>query len=75
MIDVILLDLTIPRAASYEVVAEAAKARADVRVILTSAYEQEMITEAMRTPQVRSFIRKPFQLGDLAKTLRSALSS
>jgi two-component system cell cycle sensor histidine kinase/response regulator CckA len=73
-IDVILLDITIPGAPSSEVVVEAVKARPDVRVILTSAYSQEMIADAMSVPQVRTFIRKPFQLGDLAKTLRNVLS-
>jgi PAS domain S-box-containing protein len=73
-IDVMLLDITIPGAPSPEVVVEAVKARPDIRVILTSAYSQEMIADAMSVPQVRTFIRKPFQLGDLAKTLRDVLS-
>jgi len=72
-IDVILLDMTIPGAPSSEVVAEAVKARPDIRVILTSAYSQEMIADAMSVPQVRTFIRKPFQLGDLVKTLQNVL--
>ena len=72
-IDLMLLDLTIPGASSREVVAEAAKAWPDIRVILTSAYGQEMISNAMSAPQIRSFIRKPFQLGDLVKTLRNTL--
>ena len=72
-IDVILLDATIPGASSHTVVVEAAEARPDVRVILTSAYGPEMITGTMEAPQIRGFIRKPFQLGDLVQTLRSAL--
>jgi DNA-binding NtrC family response regulator len=74
-IDAILLDMTIPGTSSQEIVAEAANSRPDVRVILTSAYSQETIAGAMSAPQIRSFIRKPFQLGDLLKTLRSSLSS
>jgi len=74
-IDLILLDLTIPGASSPEVVAEAAQVRPDIRVILTSAYSQEMTKGAVSAPQVRSFIRKPFQLGDLVKTLENALSA
>ena len=73
-IDLILLDLTIPGASSSEVVAEAAQLRPDIRVILTSAYSQEMIKGTVSAPQVRSFIRKPFQLGDLVKTLENVLS-
>jgi DNA-binding NtrC family response regulator len=46
-IDVMLLDMTIPGACSAEVIAEATKARPDIKVILTSAYSQEMIEGAM----------------------------
>jgi PAS domain S-box-containing protein len=74
-IDVMLLDLTIPGASSREVVAEAANAKPNIRVILTSAYSQETMTGAMSPPQIRSFIRKPFQFGDLLNTLRTALPS
>ena len=73
-IDVILLDMTIPGASSGEVVAEAAQAGPDVRVVLTSAYSEEMLTPLMSTSQIRGFIRKPFQFLDLAQTIRNALS-
>jgi CheY-like chemotaxis protein len=42
-IDVILLDMTIPGGPSREVAAQAANTRPNIRVILTSAYSQEMI--------------------------------
>jgi PAS domain S-box-containing protein len=74
-IDVIVLDMTIRGASSHEVVTEAANAKPNIRVILTSAYSQEMTKGTVSAPQVRSFIRKPFQLGDLVKTLENALSA
>ena len=74
-IDVILLDMTIPGASSREVVEEAANVRPDIRVILTSAYSQEMFSHATSIPQIRNFIRKPFQLVNLLNTLRNTLSS
>jgi DNA-binding NtrC family response regulator len=73
-IDAILLDMTLPGASSREIVAEAANVRPDIRVVLTSAYSQEMIEGSMGAPQIRSFIRKPFELGELLETLRSCLS-
>jgi CheY-like chemotaxis protein len=73
-IDVILQDMTIPGASSREIVAEAANVRPDVKVILTSAYSQEMIAGTRSPPQIRSFIRKPFEFADLLKTLRSSMS-
>jgi DNA-binding NtrC family response regulator len=73
-VDVMLLDMTIPGASSHEVVAEAVKARQDIKVILISAYSQDMLTPALKAPQILGFIRKPFQLGDLEQTLRSAFA-
>jgi len=73
-IDVILLDVTIPGASSHQVLAEAAaQDRKNIKVILTSAYSQEMVTPSFSAPQICGFIRKPFRLQDLVKTLRSAL--
>ena len=73
-IDVILLDATIPGASSAEVAAEAAKAEPAMKVILTSAYSQEMLAPPMNESEVRGFIRKPFQLRDLVETLRDAVA-
>ena len=73
-IDLILLDMTIPGASSVEIVAEA-RTRPDTKVILTSAYSQEMLKLPMSEPQIRGFIRKPFQFGDLVKTLCNTLLS
>jgi PAS domain S-box-containing protein len=73
-IDAILLDMTIPGASSREVIAEGANAKPNIKVILTSAYSQETIDGEMNSPQVHSFIRKPFRLRDLLQTLRSSLS-
>jgi len=74
-LDVILLDMTIPGPSSQEIVAEAEQARPDLKVVLTSAYSEEMVTASMSAPLIRGFIRKPFQLGDLVQTLRNVLSS
>jgi CheY-like chemotaxis protein len=74
-IDVILLDMTFPGNSIHEVVGEYAKARPDSRVVLTSAYSEEMARATMSAPQIRAFIRKPFRLADLVKTLRDSLSS
>jgi CheY-like chemotaxis protein len=73
-VDVILLDVTIPRASSHEVVAAAAQVRPDIKVILTSAYSREMLTPPMTAKQIHSFIRKPYQIADLVQALRSAIS-
>jgi CheY-like chemotaxis protein len=73
-IDVILLDLTIPGASAQEVLIEAARARPNSKVLLTSAYGEEHAA-GISGPNIRGFIRKPFRLGDLIETLRNVLSS
>src|SRR4051812_39079917 len=72
-IELILLDLTLPGISSQEVLAEAALVRPDVKVILTSAYAEELAMRMTNHLPVSGFIRKPFQLGDFMQTLRSAL--
>jgi CheY-like chemotaxis protein len=74
-IDVLLLDLTIPGASSHEVLAEAVRVRPDIRVILTSAYSKEILTPRMQTPQIRGFIRKPYQIADLVQVCRGAVAA
>jgi len=74
-IDAILLDLTIPGRSSREVVAEASQVRPDSKVILTSAYNEEMVMATMSSSLIRGFIRKPFQLRDLLQAVRNVLSS
>jgi two-component system cell cycle sensor histidine kinase/response regulator CckA len=71
-IDLILLDATIPGASSEDVVNVAAKEWPDARVIMTSAYSQELIAGMKRAPQIHDFIRKPFEFGDLVQALRRA---
>jgi DNA-binding response OmpR family regulator len=68
-IDIVLLDATIPGPSFDEVIFEAVSARPEVKVVLTSAYSQEMVTPSVRYPQIRAFIRKPFRLKDLLETL------
>jgi CheY-like chemotaxis protein len=74
-IDAILLDMTIPGALSQEVLAEAAQARPNIKIILMSAYSEETARTVLKGPQIGGFVRKPFQFGHLVRTLRSVLSS
>jgi two-component system cell cycle sensor histidine kinase/response regulator CckA len=74
-LDLILLDMTIPGTSSREVILESGRIRPDVKIILTSAYSQDMVTRGLDAPQVRGFIRKPYTLGDLVQLLSDTLSS
>jgi DNA-binding NtrC family response regulator len=72
-IDLLLLDMTIPGCSSDEVLSEAVEAWPQVRVIVTSAYSEEMLEASLTAAQVCGFVRKPFQFGTLLSALRNAL--
>jgi CheY-like chemotaxis protein len=74
-IDVVVLDVTLPGAPSSTVVAEAGRLRPGTKVLLMSAYSREMVEAIAAAPQVRGFIRKPFQLGQLVAVIRETLSA
>jgi signal transduction histidine kinase/CheY-like chemotaxis protein/streptogramin lyase len=71
-IDVMVLDVTIPGASSQEVAAEVARSRPHTRVILTSAYSEQMLAHYMRQLPLHDFIRKPYRIVDLVQTIRKA---
>src|SRR5262249_39384538 len=74
-IDLMLLDMTFPVDSIHEVVREYSRVRPDGKVILTSAYSEDMTRTSVSAPQICGFIRKPFHLAELVKTLRDAISS
>jgi PAS domain S-box-containing protein len=72
-IDLLLLDMTFPGPSCRAVVAEYARVRPDAKVILTSAYSEEMAKRTISAPQIRGFVRKPFHLADVVKMVRNTL--
>jgi two-component system, cell cycle sensor histidine kinase and response regulator CckA len=73
-IDVVLLDLTLPGASSLEVIEQIRRAGARIKVVLMSAYGLEMAPLLVSSPELRGFIRKPFETVDLVQVLRDVLS-
>ena len=74
-IDVVLLDLTLPGASSREVFEEVLRIRPDLKVIVTSAYDERMVDTYYAGLRVNHFIRKPFHLDDLVRLSGTALSA
>ena len=74
-IDVLLLDVTLPGASSREVFEEALRIRPNLKVIITSAYDEEMVDAYYSGLRVTHFIRKPFRLDDLVRLFEVALSA
>lgn len=73
-IDVMLLDFTLPGTSSREVFEEVQRLRGNVKVVLSSAYDRKTVAASFGGLRITRFIRKPFQLEDLAGTLRDALA-
>ena len=73
-IDVILLDVTIPGISSREIFREAQHMRANLKIVLTGAYERKTVDAIFPGLRITQFIRKPFQLDELVGTLRDALA-
>jgi CheY-like chemotaxis protein len=72
-INAVLLDITMPGASTREVFEEVKRLNADVRVIVTSAYGEEMAAASL-AGKVDHFLRKPFELDQLIGAIREALS-
>ncbi|WP_087670850.1 response regulator [Caballeronia humi] len=71
--DLLMVDFAMPGMNGMEVVAQARKQRADLPVILATGYADVDISKL--TEMGLTILRKPFQLDDLARTVRLALSS
>src|SRR5215469_16551430 len=70
-IDVVLLDLTLPRLSGREVLSEMRRIRPNVRVVLTTAYSENS-WRSQGEPPFWGFIRKPYQVNELVDLLREA---
>ena len=75
IIDVVLLDATLPGTSSREVFEEAQRMRPDLQVIVTSAYDKETVDASFAGLRVDHFIRKPFQLGEIKHLIGNVLSA
>ena len=72
-IDLILLDVTIPGASSPEVFTEAQRIRPEIKVILTTAHNRETASNSFDAPQLKGFLRKPYEFADLVRLLAESL--
>ncbi len=73
-IRIVLLDMTMPRMDGEETFRELRALDPDVRVILTSGYNEQDATSRFVGAGLAGFIQKPFTLDDLRTRLREALA-
>jgi two-component system cell cycle sensor histidine kinase/response regulator CckA len=72
-IDVVLLDWAIAGASSGHVSEQARRLRLPAKIILTSAYSREMALAGLDW-RPAGFIRKPYEIPDLVRTLHAAVT-
>jgi two-component system cell cycle sensor histidine kinase/response regulator CckA len=71
-VDVVLLDMTLPRMSGREVLVELRRIRPNVKVVLTTAYSEDTALLNVGEQRPWRFIRKPYGLAELAELLRNA---
>ncbi len=72
-IDLVLLDMTMPRMGGDEAYQAMRKMRPDVKVVLTSGYGEKAITDRFALEGLAGFIQKPFELEKLMTMIRDIL--
>ena len=73
-VDLVILDLTMPRLNGRDACKELARIDPRVRVLLSSGFAPDA-AGAVHEPGVRGFVAKPYRPGELAAAVQAALRS
>jgi two-component system, cell cycle sensor histidine kinase and response regulator CckA len=69
-VDVVLLDMTLPEIPGREVFDALRRKRPDIKVILTTAYAEDMALMAIGGERSFEFMRKPYHLEEMVGLVR-----
>ncbi|HEO69850.1 MAG TPA: PAS domain S-box protein [Candidatus Hydrogenedentes bacterium] len=72
-VDIVLLDMTMPRLSGEQAFAELRRIRPDVRVLLSSGYNEQEATHRFAGKGLAGFLQKPYQPMALRDKLREIL--
>lgn len=73
-IEVVILDLTMPKMGGLEAMAEMQRLRPDVQVLLSSGYTENETSELAEFPETVSFIQKPYRPALLVESVQNILA-
>ncbi|MDP6546297.1 MAG: PAS domain S-box protein [Phycisphaerae bacterium] len=73
-IDCVIMDLAMPRMDGQEAFRELRSIRPDVRVVVSSGYDHQDVTDRFTGEGLAGFIQKPYEFNTLAETMRNALN-
>lgn len=71
--DLVITDLTMPRMTGERLAEELLRLRPELPVILVSGYNENVTLEQLRAIGIRDYLRKPFSVEDLARSIRNVL--
>lgn len=72
-IDLVILDLIMPRTDGKDAYRRMKEINPDIRALLASGYSDNDIVDSLRREGVLGFLNKPFQIEELSKSLRDIL--
>ncbi len=74
-IDLVILDLSMPRKSGKETMMELKKMNSQVKIIISSGFDRSGDVQKLLEAGAYEFIQKPFQLQNLLKIIRKVLDS
>ena len=69
-ISIVLLDLTMPRLDGEEAFKELRKIKPDIKVIMSSGYNEQDVTQRFVGKGLAGFVQKPYKLSVLRDVLK-----
>lgn len=72
-IDIVLLDVGLPRMPGWDVLVKMKAENSDVRVVIASGFLESEMKKKMHFTGVKHFIKKPYLLDHMVKTLQNLI--
>jgi len=73
LINLVILDLTMPIMNGIETAAEMMKIRSDVKIIISSGYSEDVVMKSFEKGSIAGFIQKPYKLQKLVNVISSII--
>ncbi len=74
-IDLVILDLSMPRMSGEEALARIREIRADARVMISTGFSEADTSRLVREGGAAGLLQKPYELGDLERKIHGILSA
>ena len=74
-ISAVVLDMTMPVLDGESALSEMYKIRPELKVLMSSGYDEQDATQKLHGKQLAGFLKKPFLFPDMVRKLRKAIES